>query len=81
MCAECAQDENTPASRSWFTWRDILHIVDIACCCAVLFPIIWSISHLRAAAAVSTPLVLGSILLTRRWIDSGIYVRVLTCIT
>jgi len=46
------QDENTPASRSWFTWRDTLHIVDIVCCCAVLFPIVWSIAHLRAAAAV-----------------------------
>ncbi|KAK9830954.1 hypothetical protein WJX81_002346 [Elliptochloris bilobata] len=54
VCAEVAiiiLDENTPASKSWFTWNDILHIVDIACCCAVLFPIIWSISHLRAAAA------------------------------
>ena len=46
-------DENTPASRSWFTWRDILHLVDIICCCAILFPIVWSIKHLREAAGVS----------------------------
>ncbi|KAK9816823.1 hypothetical protein WJX72_005424 [[Myrmecia] bisecta] len=43
-------DENTPASRSWFTWRDILHLVDIICCCAILFPIVWSIKHLREAS-------------------------------
>ena len=56
VCAEVAivlLDENTPASRSWFTWRDILHLVDIICCCAILFPIVWSIKHLREAAAVS----------------------------
>lgn len=43
-------DEYTPAARSWFTWRDILHLVDIICCCAVLFPIVWSIKHLRDAS-------------------------------
>ena len=56
VCAEVAiviLDENTPASRSWFTWRDILHLVDIICCCAILFPIVWSIKHLREAAGVS----------------------------
>ena len=56
VCAEVAiviLDENTPASRSWFTWRDILHLVDIICCCAILFPIVWSIKHLREAAGVT----------------------------
>ena len=48
-------DENTPASRAWFTWRDILHLVDIICCCAILFPIVWSIKHLREAAGVRGP--------------------------
>lgn len=58
VCAEVAiviLDENTPASRSWFTWRDILHLVDIICCCAILFPIVWSIKHLREAAGVRRP--------------------------
>ena len=32
-------------------WRDIFRIVDILCCCAILFPIVWSIRHLRQAAA------------------------------
>ena len=36
-----------PPARSW---RDILHLVDIVCCCAILFPIVWSIKHLRDAS-------------------------------
>ena len=28
----------------------MLHLVDIVCCCAILFPIVWSIRHLRQAA-------------------------------
>lgn len=32
------------------SWRDILHLVDIVCCCAILFPIVWSIKHLRDAS-------------------------------
>lgn len=43
-------DENTPAAKSWFTWRDIFHLLDIICCCAILFPIVWSIKHLREAS-------------------------------
>jgi hypothetical protein len=44
-------EEMSPGSRSWYTWRDVLHLVDIACCCAILFPIVWSIRHLRQAVA------------------------------
>jgi len=65
VCAEVAiviLDENTPASRSWFTWRDILHLVDIICCCAILFPIVWSIKHLREAAGVRFQPLLGTML-------------------
>ena len=43
-------EETAPGSQLWLTWRDILHLVDIICCCAVLFPIVWSIRHLRQAA-------------------------------
>lgn len=43
-------DEFSPAKRTWFTWRDIMHLLDIICCCAVLFPIVWRIKHLRDAA-------------------------------
>eukprot|EP00271_Cylindrocystis_brebissonii_P012899 TRINITY_DN32405_c0_g1_i1.p1 TRINITY_DN32405_c0_g1~~TRINITY_DN32405_c0_g1_i1.p1 ORF type:complete len:441 (+),score=65.69 TRINITY_DN32405_c0_g1_i1:149-1471(+) len=43
-------DESGPSLREWFTWRDIFHLVDIICCCAILFPIVWSIKHLREAS-------------------------------
>lgn len=43
-------DELTPASPTWFSWRDIWHIVDILCCCAVLFPIVWAIRQMRERA-------------------------------
>jgi hypothetical protein len=40
-------EETAPGSQGWLTWRDILHLVDIICCCAILLPIVWSIRHLR----------------------------------
>jgi len=45
-------EETAPGSQGWLTWRDLLHLVDIICCCAILLPIIWSIRHLRLAAEV-----------------------------
>ncbi len=41
--------QTAPGSLRWLTWRDLFHLVDIACCCAILFPIVWSIRHLRQA--------------------------------
>lgn len=38
-------EEESPAIRDWLTWRDIFHFVDIICCCAILFPIVWSIKQ------------------------------------
>ncbi|MEW5299527.1 MAG: hypothetical protein WDW36_002536 [Sanguina aurantia] len=43
-------EEESPAVKDWFTWRDVFHLVDIICCCAILFPIVWSIKHLREAS-------------------------------
>jgi len=43
-------EETAPGSQGWLRWRDVLHLVDIVCCCAILFPIVWSIRHLRQAA-------------------------------
>jgi len=62
-------DETTPASRSWFSWRDLLHVVDILCCCAVLFPIVWSIRQLREAADIDDKAarVLGKLVLFRQF--------------
>lgn len=44
-------EEHVRGSQGWLTWRDLLHLMDIACCCAILFPIVWSIKHLRDAAS------------------------------
>ncbi|CAD7702408.1 unnamed protein product [Ostreobium quekettii] len=43
-------DEASPVRVSWFEWKDMFHLVDIMCCCAILFPIVWSIKHLREGA-------------------------------
>jgi hypothetical protein len=43
-------DETGPFAKSWVTWKQLLFVVDIACCCAVLFPIMWSICDLKMAA-------------------------------
>ena len=40
-------EESAPGSQGWLTWRDLLHLIDIICCCAILLPIVWSIRHLR----------------------------------
>ena len=44
-------EEENMGNQDWAAWRDILHLFDIICCCAILFPIVWSIKHLREAAA------------------------------
>ncbi|KAH7420822.1 hypothetical protein KP509_13G024500 [Ceratopteris richardii] len=38
------------SDKNWLTWTQLLLLVDVICCCAVLFPIVWSIKHLREAA-------------------------------
>eukprot|EP00961_Rhodomonas_salina_P178027 2400930-Rhodomonas_salina.1 len=43
-------EETPPGTMGWMTWRDVLHFFDVVCCCAILFPIVWSIRHLREAA-------------------------------
>ena len=52
---ECAAlvvtEEENRGNQDWAAWRDILHLFDIICCCAILFPIVWSIKSLREAAA------------------------------
>ncbi|XP_073002463.1 protein CANDIDATE G-PROTEIN COUPLED RECEPTOR 7-like [Typha latifolia] len=42
--------ETGPAERDWLTWNQIFLLVDVVCCCAVFFPIIWSIRNLREAS-------------------------------
>ncbi|XP_077250884.1 protein CANDIDATE G-PROTEIN COUPLED RECEPTOR 7-like [Tasmannia lanceolata] len=42
--------ETGPAEKDWLTWNQIFLLIDIICCCAVFFPIIWSIKSLREAS-------------------------------
>mmetsp|Transcript_63199 Transcript_63199/g.112775 ORF Transcript_63199/g.112775 Transcript_63199/m.112775 type:complete len:413 (+) Transcript_63199:101-1339(+) len=42
-------DTLNEGNSSWSTWRDVLRILDIVCCCAILLPIVWSIRNLREA--------------------------------
>ncbi|EOA30589.1 hypothetical protein CARUB_v10013721mg [Capsella rubella] len=39
--------ETGPFIKDWVTWNQIFLLVDIVCCCAILFPIVWSIRSLR----------------------------------
>lgn len=47
-------EEESPAIRDWLTWRDIFHFVDILCCCAILFPIVWSIKQVGGVPLSNT---------------------------
>nr|XP_010918999.1 protein GPR107 [Elaeis guineensis] len=42
--------ETGPANVEWITWNQIFLLVDVVCCCAVFFPIVWSIRSLRDAS-------------------------------
>lgn len=48
--AQVVIDETGPYGRDWVTWKQVFLMVDVICCCAVLFPIVWSIKNLREAA-------------------------------
>ncbi|XP_078440206.1 lung seven transmembrane receptor family protein [Wolffia australiana] len=48
--AQVVIDETSPYGRDWVTWKQVFLMVDVICCCAVLFPVVWSIKNLREAA-------------------------------
>lgn len=48
--AQVVVDETALYGEEGVTWKQIFLIVDVVCCCAVLFPIVWSIKKLREAA-------------------------------
>ncbi|KAA8540087.1 hypothetical protein F0562_026779 [Nyssa sinensis] len=48
--AQVVLDETGPYGQDSFTWKQVFLLVDVICCCAVLFPIVWSIKNLREAA-------------------------------
>ncbi|CAN7037982.1 unnamed protein product [Brassica rapa subsp. trilocularis] len=39
--------ETGPFIKDWVTWNQVFLLVDIICCCAIIFPIVWSIRALR----------------------------------
>eukprot|EP00039_Didymoeca_costata_P019675 m.338483 g.338483 ORF g.338483 m.338483 type:complete len:505 (-) comp18435_c0_seq1:125-1639(-) len=43
-------EESAEGSAARSTWRSIGLLVDLLCCGAILFPLVWSIHHLREAA-------------------------------
>ena len=42
---------DSPGSTSYASWENVLHLVDLICCCAILFPIVWQIRSLETAVA------------------------------
>ncbi|KAM0841178.1 hypothetical protein ACQ4PT_059187 [Festuca glaucescens] len=42
--------ETGPTGRDWVVWNQLFLLVDVVCCCAVFFPIIWSIRALCEAS-------------------------------
>jgi hypothetical protein len=39
--------DTNPYMKNWVTWNQVFFLVDITCCCAIIFPIVWSIRSLR----------------------------------
>lgn len=42
--------ETSPAQWQWAVWNRVFFLVDVICCCAVFFPIVWSITSLGEAS-------------------------------
>uniref|UniRef100_A0A0D9VID8 Intimal thickness related receptor IRP domain-containing protein n=1 Tax=Leersia perrieri TaxID=77586 RepID=A0A0D9VID8_9ORYZ len=42
--------ETGPTGQDWIVWNQVFLLVDVICCCAVFFPIIWSIRSMREAS-------------------------------
>ncbi|XP_055911249.1 protein GPR107 [Eupeodes corollae] len=49
--AEIIIAESEESDVEYRTWRDIFILVDLLCCGAILFPVVWSIRHLHEASA------------------------------
>ncbi|XP_037937664.1 protein GPR107 [Teleopsis dalmanni] len=49
--AEIIIDESEESDIEFRMWRNIFIFVDLLCCGAILFPIVWSIRHLHEASA------------------------------
>ncbi len=43
-------DTSEEGESQYITWKAVFVLVDILCCGAILYPVIWSIRHLQEAA-------------------------------
>ncbi|XP_052789550.1 protein GPR107-like [Mya arenaria] len=43
-------EESEEGQAEYTTWKQIFILIDLLCCGAILFPVVWSISHLRDAS-------------------------------
>ncbi|XVF51196.1 hypothetical protein PTKIN_Ptkin04bG0164900 [Pterospermum kingtungense] len=48
--AQAVLDKTGPFGHEWITWRQVFLLADVVCCCAVLFPIAWSIREAAMTA-------------------------------
>ncbi|CAD6233002.1 GSCOCG00007090001-RA-CDS [Cotesia congregata] len=48
--AEIIIEESEEGDVEHKTWRDVFILVDLLCCGAILFPVVWSIRHLQESA-------------------------------
>lgn len=48
--AEIILEESEEGDAEHHTWWDIFTLVDLLCCGAILFPVVWSIRHLQDAS-------------------------------
>ena len=48
--ASVATGESGPYSKDWVIWNQVFLLVDAICCCAIIFPIVWSIRLLKEAS-------------------------------
>ncbi|GAB6021889.1 hypothetical protein CHUAL_006055 [Chamberlinius hualienensis] len=48
--AAIIMEESEEGDSAYFTWKDVFILVDLLCCGAILFPVIWSIRHLQDAS-------------------------------
>lgn len=42
--------DTSESSRSYYTWKNVMILVDILCCGAILVPVVWSVRHLQEAS-------------------------------
>ncbi|CAL7933485.1 unnamed protein product [Xylocopa violacea] len=48
--AEIIIEESEEGDIEYKTWRDVFILVDLLCCGAIIFPVVWSIKHIEEAA-------------------------------